>query len=172
MCTGLEIAAAAAIVAGGVGAYTAYESGQQQQAQAKFQARETENAGLQAADEAKQRADRIRRAGAAAVSSSDAQLAASGVKLGEGTATEIDRQATIDYQTDAANELLTGKRQLATANRQAGALRIAGSNAALNGTIKAGTSLLSSAASTYSAGWGANQYTWGGNSGTAFDVQP
>ena len=82
MCTGVEIAMLASAAVGTVG--TIY-SGMQQAAAADDQAQIAENNAAYEADANKQQAEKIRRMAKAQRGEANAALAASGVKLGEGT---------------------------------------------------------------------------------------
>lgn len=124
----------------------AIKSGMDQQEGYNAQAQQTLNQAAYSADAAKAQAEKIRRAGRAQVGEAKASLAASGVKLGEGTALEIDKQITQNAEEDAFSALLSGNRTTAAAQEEAKLLGKAGSNAATN-------SVLGAAGTVAQAGW-------------------
>lgn len=98
--------------------------------------------------EAEGQAKRIRREGAVARGQTLGALAASGVKIGEGSALEAERQVMTDYETDAAMAILSGERQSSALMEQANQRRRAGRDARTASYINAAGSLLS-AGNTY-----------------------
>jgi hypothetical protein len=98
--------------------------------------------------EAEAQASRIRRAGRVARGETLSALVASGVKVGEGTALEAERQVMTDYETDAAMAILSGERAAVSSEVQASTRRKAGRDAQRAGYINAGTSLLSAGRAT------------------------
>lgn len=125
MCTGAEIgylmAASAAVSAAG----TIY-SGMQQAEAADNQAQIAENNAAYEADAAKQHAEKIRKAGKAQRGEANAALAASGVKLGEGTPLAIQKDIIQKSEEDALSALLTGSRAIKSGEDQADMLRASG----------------------------------------------
>jgi hypothetical protein len=93
--------------------------------------------------EAEAQATRIRRAGRVARGETLAAVVASGVKIGEGSALDAERQVMTDYETDAALAILSGDRAATSSMAQAASRRAAGRDAQRAGYINAGTSLLS-----------------------------
>lgn len=93
--------------------------------------------------EAEAQASRIRRAGRVARGETLSALVASGVKIGEGSALEAERQVMQDYETDAAMAILSGERSAAISTANAAVRRKSGRDAQRAGYINAGTSLLS-----------------------------
>ena len=81
------LAAAAVAVSAGSAVY----SGQQQKKAADTQAQIAENNAAYSADSARAHAEKVRKAGRAQQGEAKAALAASGVKLAEGTALEVDK---------------------------------------------------------------------------------
>lgn len=98
--------------------------------------------------EAEAQASRIRRAGRVARGETLSALVASGVKVGEGTALDAERQVMQDYETDAAMAILSGDRAAMSSEAQAASRRRAGRDAQRAGYINAGTSLLSAGRAT------------------------
>lgn len=115
------------------------------------------------ADATKAQAEKIRRAGRFQVGEANASLAASGVKLGQGTALEIRKNINQNVEEDALSAVLSGKRTLDSAQTSAqridassaatlrnsqiesGLLAKAGSNAVTNSYFGAASTVLSSA---------------------------
>jgi hypothetical protein len=72
-----------------------------------------------------------------------AAVAASGVKIGEGSALDAERQVMQDFETDAAIAILSGDRSASVSMANATSRRRSGRDAQRAGYINAGTSLLS-----------------------------
>lgn len=142
MCTGVEIAMLASAAVGTVG--TIY-SGMQQAAAAEDQAQIAENNAAYEADANKQQAEKIRRMAKAQRGEANAALAASGVKLGEGTPLAIQKDIIQKSEEDALSAMLTGSRALKSGSDQADMLRASGEAASTSGYITA----LSTGATAY-----------------------
>lgn len=132
--------------------------GQQQQGKAQqkaynAQAQQTLNEGAYRADAAKQQAEKFRKAGKAQAGEARAQLAASGVKLGEGTPLEIDKEITQNAEEDALSALIGGKRATSAAQEEARLLGKAGGNAVSNAGMGAASSVLQLGGSFAKSGW-------------------
>lgn len=97
--------------------------------------------------EAEAQASRIRRAGRVARGETLAGAVAAGVKVGEGSALDAERQVMQEYETDAAMAILSGERAAVSSEVQASSRRRAGRDARRAGYINAGTSLLSAGSS-------------------------
>ncbi len=111
--------------------------------------------GRMARRDADGQARRIRREGARARGEVVAATAASGVKVGEWSALDLEREVVQDYATDEYMALLSGERQQRAAELEAGGRRRAGRDARRAGRIRAMTSLMSSGAQAAQAGgWG------------------
>lgn len=103
-------------------------------------------------DAAKSQAEKIRRAGRAQVGEANASLAASGVKLGEGTALEIQKKITTNAEEDALSAILSGKRITSSAQKEADLLGRSGDNAQTSAIFgSAGSALQAGAA--IKGGW-------------------
>ena len=139
MCdpTTLLVASAGLNLAGGVA------GAQAKSQQARAQAQEDELQARFARDSAEAEAARIRRAGETVRGAAVATQAGSGVRVGEGSALEAERQIVTDFETDASIALLTGQRQGSALERQAGLRRRAGRAARNEGLLNVGGSLLS-----------------------------
>jgi hypothetical protein len=119
--------------------------GAQQNEMYKAQADQAELEGQTARVDARAQADKIRRAGRYQVGETKAQLAASGVKLGEGTPLEIEDDINKRVEEDAFAAVLSGERGYTSAMNSARSMRQAGSNAQTNSVL--------SAAGTVGQGW-------------------
>lgn len=165
MCTGVELAlAGTALLGTGVAAYGQVQQGQEQKDWSNYQAAQTEADGRAAAAAARVQADQMRRAGARQRAAARADLAASGVDVGEGSAVQIDRQMTTDVEHDAILTTLDGQARAANAYGEGAALRVRGRQAARAGYINAGATALQSATSLYRAGYGGSG-SYSGSSG-------
>lgn len=150
MCTGLEILSA---IGTGMSVLGQAQQGQAQQKAYNAQAQQTLNEGAYRADAAKQQAEKFRKAGKTQASEAKAQLAASGVKLGEGTPLEIDKEITQNAEEDALSALIGGKRATTAAQEEAKLLGKAGDNAVTNAGYGAASSVLSAGGSMIKSGW-------------------
>jgi len=105
------------------------KQGEAAQEQANAQAQQTLNEGAYKADAAKQQAEKIRKAGKAQQGEANAALAASGVKLGQGSALEIKKSIIQNSEEDALSAILSGSRAQSSAQQEAQLLGKAGENA-------------------------------------------
>ena len=128
-------------------------AGQQQKEMANAQAQQSLNEGAYRADAAKAQAEKIRRAGKAQSGEAKAALAASGVKLGEGTALEVQKSITQGAEEDALSALLSGKRAQSAAQEEASLLGQAGDNAVTNSVFGAAGTALSAGGAYAKGGW-------------------
>lgn len=114
------------------------QQGQQQNEYYKAQAKQSQlNAATAKADSLSQ-AEKIRRAGRYQVGETKAQLAASGVKLGEGTPLELEKDITAKAEEDAFATILTGDRAYTAGMTEAASLRSAAKNAKSNSVLSTG----------------------------------
>lgn len=134
------------MVAGGVSAMGQIQQGQQQKEMYNFQAQQALNEGAYAADAAQAQAEKFRRAGRLQRGEAKAALAASGVKLGEGSALEVDKNIMQSSEQDALSAILSGKRAQTSAGQEAQMLGKAGQYAQAN-------SVLGAAGTVAQAGW-------------------
>jgi hypothetical protein len=125
----------------------------QQQDMYDAQAQQARNDAAYKADAYKQQAEKIRKAGKAQQGAANAALAASGVKLGEGTPLEIKKTIIRDSEEDALSALLSGKRAVSSAEAEAKMLEQAGDNAVTSSILGAGKTALSAGASYMSGNW-------------------
>jgi hypothetical protein len=98
---------------------------------------------------ATEEAKRIRKAGDRQAAAARAQLAASGIAVGEGSAININEDITGGAESDAMNTLLTGERRAESYRTSAGqrigaasSARAAGSNAMTSSILGAGATAL------------------------------
>ena len=150
MCTGLEIALLVGTAASTVGTVVA---GAAQKDQANAQAQQALNQGAYEADAYKQQADKIRRAGKAQVGETAAALAASGVKLGEGTPLELKKTIIERSEEDALTAIMQGGRATSAGTEQASIYGKAGSSAMTNSLFGAGKTVLGAATDYSRGGW-------------------
>lgn len=130
------------------------QQGRAQQTQANIAAGEAElAAGVERSDAAMEAA-RIRRAGEAQRGQTVAGFAGAGVKVGEGSALDAERQVMEDVARDEYMAIITGERRASGLEREARYRRMAGSDARRAGELGAATSLLSAGASyARASGW-------------------
>lgn len=146
MCTGFEVAMLAGAA---VSTVAAIDSAETQADIADNQAQQARNEGAYREDEAKQRAEKIRKAARAQRGETAAALAKSGVRLGEGTPLELDKQIAVGGEEDAMSAILTGGRSAATSRQEANMLEASGDSAQRAGYYQAGSTVLG-AGSSYS----------------------
>lgn len=125
-------------------------------------------------DNAQQAAAAARRQGQRDRGSTVAAVAASGVKIGEGSAGDAERQVVQDANTDERLAILRGDQTSRQLNARARITRLSGRDALRSGYIGAATSLMS-AAGSYSqasgakfsaAGWDAGGFNGTNDRGT------
>lgn len=98
----------------------------------------------------------IRRAGVSQASSANASYAAAGVKVGEGSSLETERQIYQDSQHDAFQAILEGQRRAIGLKTDAEMMRINGKLQKTAGYVNALSAMASSAYQGY-AGWKTRQ---------------
>jgi hypothetical protein len=140
-------------VAAGISALGAIQQGQARKQEADARAVQTLNEGLYRQDAAQAQAEKIRKAGRAQRGEAKAALAASGVKLGEGTPLEIDKTISTNVEEDALSAILSGKRAMSSATQEASLLQTAGDNAVTNSYFNAAGSVLGAARDYYKGNW-------------------
>lgn len=111
--------------------------GQAQKRAANADAAAQDLAAAQERDAAMVEAKRIRAAGDRASGAARAQLAASGIDVGSGTAVVIDQTVTQDAYTDAEYTLLTGERRGRAYNASAAQSRARGKGAVAGSVLGA-----------------------------------
>lgn len=150
MCNPVMLLAASTTMA--VGGQLA--QGRAQQRAADEQAAQLEYQAAVDQDNALAEAQMIRRQGRQARGQTVAAAAASGVKVGQGSAGDAERQVMQDTETDAATAILNGTRAARGASFQADQSRRAGRDARRASTLGAFNTLLSAGASGYKASGG------------------
>lgn len=105
------------------------QQGMANQRASNAEARTAENLAAQTRDAAMQEAKRIRLAGDRTRGAARAQLAASGIDVGSGTAVTIDGDIATNSELDAYNTLLTGDRKSTSLTDSAAISRARGKNA-------------------------------------------
>jgi hypothetical protein len=116
-------------IAGAAAAVTLIGSQQQAVAAGRAAEADADDMEYQAAlsrDQGQAEAQRIRREGRRQRGSTVAAVAASGVKVGEGSALDAERTVMQDYEQDAAIAILNGERQGDVLDRRARGRRRAG----------------------------------------------
>lgn len=125
--------------------------------QARSAAAESEYQAAAALDDARAEAANIRRAGDQQRGATLAGIAASGVKIGEGSTLDAEREVMQQAARDEYMTILTGQRQADAYRRQASNQRAAGRDARRAANIGAFSSLLSAGGSFAKAsGWRSN----------------
>lgn len=158
-----------AIVGAGMQASSAISSGITAKGNANLQAGDLEYQAAVERDNAQQQAAAIRKQGQRDRGSTVAAVAASGVKIGEGSAGDAERQVVQEALTDERLALLRGDQQSRQLKARAEITRRAGRDALRAGYLNAGASLMSSYASySKASGSGFNPAGWdtGGYNGT------
>lgn len=141
-------AVAAMVVGTGVSVYSQQQAAKQQQEAANEQAKIAIDQAAGEADARKAQAANIRKLAKAQRGEAKTSLAASGVKLGDGTALEVDKSIVQNSEEDALSAILSGNRIVASAGREADSLLKAGSNARKNANWKSVATALNS-----TSGW-------------------
>lgn len=137
----------------GVSVLGQLQQGQQQKEMYNAQAQATINDAAYRSDAATAQAEKIRKAGKAQVGEANAALAASGVKLGQGSALEVKKSIIQNSEEDALSAILSGKRITQTANQEASMMARAGDNAENNALMGAAGTALSAGGQYLSGGW-------------------
>lgn len=131
-----------------ISAGSAINTGIQQADAADDQATIAANNAEYEKDAAKQRAEKIRKLGRMQQGETKAALAASGVKVGEGTALELQKDVGRRAEEDALTALLGGNRAYDSSMAESAAYSKASSNATTNSVLSAGSSIASGWAAT------------------------
>lgn len=150
MCDPITMLAASTTVA--IGGQLA--QGRAAQRAANEQAAQFEYQALVDQDNARAEAALIRRQGRAARGQTVVAAAAAGVKIGEGSAGDAERQVMQDAETDAATAILNGDRAARGAAFQAGQARQSGRDARRASSYAALSTLMSAGAQGYKASGG------------------
>lgn len=161
--------AAFAIVGAGMQASSQITAGITAKGNANLQAADLEYQAAVERDNAQQEAEAIRRAGRKARGETITAVAASGVRIGEGSAADAEREVMQDAMTDERLALLRGDQAGRQLVARAQMTRRSGRDAMRAAWLNAGTSLLSSYGNyTKASGSSFNAKGWdaGGFNGT------
>lgn len=142
------------VLSGGVQAAQSYSQGQIANINAQAEADALESQGRMERMNAEDMARQIRRDGTAARGRTVTAAAASGVRVGEGSALDAERRVMEDAAVDEYMAILNGNMRATQLQTEAGNRRRAGRDARRAGAINAFTSLLSTGAQGLKAsGW-------------------
>jgi len=150
MCTGMELLMIGGSAFSALGQIT---QGSQQKQMYHDQAQATVNNAAIEADSYTAQAEKIRKAGKTQVGEANAALAASGVKIGQGSALEVEKNIRTNVEQDALSAILSGTRTTTAAQQESKMLQKAGSNAQTNAMFGVGSTVLSAGAEYVKSGW-------------------
>jgi hypothetical protein len=146
------VAIGASVLGAGMSIMGQAQQASQQKKMYNAQAQQVANQAAYRKDATKAQAEKIRRAGVAQRSQTQAALAASGVNINEGTALELQKDVIRNSEEDALMTLLSGERAQQSGDMEAGLLMQAGENASKNAKYGMASTVLSTAGSVAS-GW-------------------
>lgn len=136
-------------------------AGRTAEANARLEAADMDYQAAMERDNAALMARTYRREGRAARGQVLAAVAASGVKIGEGSALDAEREVMTDSETDAELAILRGEQVGRNLNARAQITRIAGRQARRAANLQAfGTLLSAGAQGMRASGWRANGPGW------------
>lgn len=139
------------------------QAGRAAHQQADMQADQIAYQGRVTRDDALAQAQMIRKQQRFAIGSADTAAAASGIKVGEGSAGEVDRSIYNDSEHDAYMAILNGDRRARGLDTEAALTRQAGANASRQAGMGAlGTVLSSGYQSMIGSGWRTAGPGWSG----------
>lgn len=165
-----------ALLSAGAAAYTANQSGKQQEAWGNYQAAQGEADARAEKGAGQVEAERIRKLGKRQIAEAMAAYAGSGIDISEGTPLDINRDIEAGVEEDAALAIMGGNDRALRLGAQAQGDRIGAGNARTAGRLNAANSLLqgasgamggwkssaSSGSSGYKTSGGGNPYKGGG----------
>lgn len=164
MCEPTTLVLAATAVAGAVSAAGQYQQGQYQKAVGRNNQIMAEYAAQDAVRRGDEQAMAARRQGDQIKGAQRAQMAASGLDLGAGTAGELQDQVDFFSQSDQNTARFNAKRDAWALREQGKGYRAAGDNAAQQGTLGAFSTLLATggqvAGKWYANNPSAGQYSY------------
>lgn len=146
------VAAYAATAASVLGAFSAYQQGENQKDWANYQAAQAQADANAEKSAAEVQAEKIRKMARIQAGEATASLAGSGVDIGEGTALNINKEIYGRAEEDAVMTIFGGADRSARGNAEAAAYRLKGEQAQQAGYLNATSSLLSSGAQV-ATGW-------------------
>ena len=142
------------VAIGGFNAMQQYQQGQTDKAMGRLQAQGLDYQAEQEKQAAMEQAAIIRRAGRQAVAGAESGFAASGVRVGEGSAEDVVNQVNTDATHDVYQTILNGDRRANALRAGAASARTQGDLAASNATLRAaGTVLQSGYSAMKASGW-------------------
>ena len=145
------------VAVGGMTAFNQVQQGRTARQQGNMQAQASEFQARIEQENALKTAEIIRRAGRRQVGQASAAYAAAGVKVGEGSALETERQINLDVEHDAFQSLLEGGRRARGLQTDAEMARAQGRMAQAAGYVNAMGTVLSTGYSALRAnGWRSN----------------
>lgn len=144
---GVAYAGYAMLAAAAVSTYASYQQAEQQEDWHDYQAKQASADAAAEKSAAMIQAERIRKIARRQAGEANAALAASGVKVGEGSALNINEEIYAGAEEDAVTTLFGGKTRAQQLQAQASADRIRGSQAMQAGYLNATSSALQGAAS-------------------------
>ena len=154
-------AAVAMVASAVVGAYSAYESGQQQKALGESQNEWNQYQANQAIADANAEksaaevhAEKIRKLARIQASEANASLAGSGVEVGEGTAMNINEDIYANAEEDAVMTIFGGVDRSKRGINQAAGYRATGEQAQISGNAAARAGTLNAASSILGGAYG------------------
>lgn len=150
--TAATIATYATIASAAVGVYSSIQEGKQQREWSEYQARQAEADAAAEKSAAQVHAEKIRKIARIQAGEANADLAASGVEVGQGTALNINKEIYANAEEDAVMTLFGGADRAARGNAEAAGYRIKGRQAQQAGYLKA-TSTALGAAHDVAKGW-------------------
>ena len=159
MCTGVEIAAIAALAGTGMSAYGLYQQGQNAQDMAEYNAKVSQIKAEEAINVGAVEEERHRAKVRQMIGTQAAQMGASGTAVGEGSSGDILEQTSKYGELDAQTIRANAMKRAWGLETQAAADQFEGANAAAMGKTKALGTLLSSSGDIYKAGKAADW--WG-----------
>lgn len=159
-----------AVAVTGMNAFQQVQSGRMARSQAGLQASMAEYQAKIEQETALKTAEVIRKAGRRQVGQAAASFAGAGVKVGEGSAAEVERDITMAYEQDAFQALLDGGRRASGLQTDAKLTRASGDMQYAAGIVNAaGTVLQGVGQYQRASGWrtqGPNGWDAGGFNGT------
>jgi hypothetical protein len=148
------------VAVAGMNAYGQIQQGKIAKAQAGMQADSLDYQAKGEIDAATKYAAIIRRAGRKQIGATVAGYAGAGVKVGEGSAGEVEGQIQQDVEHDAFQAILDGGRRASGLQTDATMMRMQGKNAARAGMVNAvGTVLAGFANGAQANGWNTKRAT-------------
>lgn len=151
MCTGVEL-----LLLGGtaLSAGAAIKSGYDQREIQNANARLAEQDAVAERSAAAVRAEQIRKAAERQRGRTVGAIAASGVRIGEGSAADAESYVTQTGEYDALSEIISGNYRGRRLESEATIQRQVGRNAVTSGWLSAGGTVLGNYGMAYARGWG------------------